>query len=767
MLALIACLPGTAEAREAQNRLPPIDIPALPLSRALEVLGAKAAISIGTEGPLPTVGARAVHHARTAGEALARLLAGTGYVARQVSPTAWRITREAIAHPLAPAPAPAPDTPVSEASIVVTAAKQHLALFYLPQAASVLWLDHATRRDPNRDTGFVAGEVDGLTLTSVGPGRNRLFLRGVADSPYSDLNQSPVTVVLDHSRLTFSAPDPDLRLVDVERIEVLQGPQGTLYGIGAMGGIYHIVTAKPNVDHYAASLLAGINLVAHGQMGESGSAMLNMPVLPGVVGLRLVAYGSREGGWVDTGNRANANTSKVGGGRAALGRDAGGWRIDLNGVHQRINAADSQYTYPPDAFGRPAQLAEPTDNDLDHAAVHVAGKLAGVSLELDGGYTWQEVNNSFDATLGADSLGLASPSLFTEVKTYRVGEVELRLNGRLGRLRWLVGATHTEAREQDIRSLASSAPIRPLTIDSSDRITSETGVFVNLAMPLVPRVILDVGTRAYRAHESSKFLQFDADSPSDLSIWYVTPSASLTWNMTKNRMVYVHFGSANRPGGLDFGETEDIGAIQGDSLRTVETGWREKLPGGGSINTNAFMIWWNNVQSDHILDNGLVAANNAGNARIYGGEASLNLPVGRDWRLATGITFQKTRLLYDPALPASQRSMPSVPSITLRGSLGHDLTLGSISGHVRLGLRYAGPARLSFDPSLNRSTGQVLESCLDAGMEWHRTRFDLRLTNLLNRKDNRFAIGNPFRIATPQYTPQQPISGSLSISRDF
>jgi len=199
----------------------------------------------------------------------------------------------------------------------------------------------------------------------------------------------------------------------------------------------------------------------------------------------------------------------------------------------------------------------------------------------------------------------------------------------------------------------------------------------------------------------------------------------------------------------------------------VEAGWREKLPGGGAIDANAFMIWWNNVQSDHVLDNGLITANNAGNACIFGGEASLNLPVGHHWRLSTGITFQKTRLLFDPALPTSQRSMPTGPSVTLRGSIGHDFTLGAVSAHVQLGLRYAGPARLSFDPALNRSTGQLLESCLDAGMEWHRTRFDLRLTNLFNRKDKLFAFGNPFRINTPQYTPQRPFSGSLTISRNF
>ena len=727
-----------------------------------------AGVSIGTDGPLPAVGAHAVRHARSAAEALSHLLDGTGYTSRQVSVTAWRITRAPTAQPTPPPAAQAPRLTTDDPTIVVTASKQDIALFNLPQAASVLRVDIATRRDPARDTGFVATEVEGLTLTSDGPGRNRLFMRGVADSPYSDSNQSPVTVVLDNSRLTFSAPDPDLRLVDVERIELLQGPQGTLYGIGSLGGIYHIVTAKPDVDHFDASVSAGVNMVAHGQLGESGSAVVNLPVFPGNVGLRLVAYGSREGGWIDTTGRPNGNTSKLAGGRAALGIETGGsWNINFSGVHQRINTADSQYNYAPGMFLRPAQLAEPTDNDLDHAAGHVTGRIGGITVALDGGYTWHEVSDTFDATIGATSFGLPHPSLFTDAKTYHVGEVELRLNGRLGPMHWLLGATHTDSREQDIRQLASSDPVAPLTIDTAHRTARETGAFVSIGLPVLSRLSLDLGARAYHAFQESRFLVSDNDTTQTLAKWYVTPSASLTWKAKATRVFYLHFGTANRPGGLDFGESEDITAINGDTLRSVEAGWREKLPGGGSLDANSFMIWWNNIQSDHVLSNGLIAANNAGNARIFGGEASLTLPLGRDWRLASGLTVQKTVLVNNAEAPATQSTMPRVPALTLRGSLAHDFALGAVAAHVRVGLHYSSPARLSFDPVLGRSTGPLLETALDAGMEWRRTRFDLRLNNPLNRIDNRFAFGNPFRINLPQYTPQKPISGSLTLSRDF
>lgn len=98
--------------------------------------------------------------------------------------------------------------------------------------------------DPALDTASVASDVEGLTLTALGPGRNRMFLRGVADSPFNGASQSTVALLVDDARLTYSAPDPDLRLVDVDRVEILKGPQGSLYGTGALGGI---IASSPTV----------------------------------------------------------------------------------------------------------------------------------------------------------------------------------------------------------------------------------------------------------------------------------------------------------------------------------------------------------------------------------------------------------------------------------------------------------------------------------------------------------------------------------------
>jgi len=84
-----------------------------------------------------------------------------------------------------------------------------------------------------------------LASTNLGTGRNKIFIRGVADSSFNGPSQSIVGQYLGDVRLTFNAPDPDLELYDIARVEVLEGPQGTLYGAGSLGGVVRVCPARP------------------------------------------------------------------------------------------------------------------------------------------------------------------------------------------------------------------------------------------------------------------------------------------------------------------------------------------------------------------------------------------------------------------------------------------------------------------------------------------------------------------------------------------
>src|SRR5262249_1992977 len=142
--------------------------------------------------------------------------------------------------------------------------------------------------DRARTTNDLTDQVAELTTTNLGAGQDKVFLRGLTDSIVPGLSESMVGIYLDEARIGDDAPDPDLRLVDIERVEVLNGPQGTLYGAGSLGGLLRIVTHKPETDEYQAMFEASIADTKHGDLSSGFETMLNVPIVTGVLAARFV-----------------------------------------------------------------------------------------------------------------------------------------------------------------------------------------------------------------------------------------------------------------------------------------------------------------------------------------------------------------------------------------------------------------------------------------------------------------------------------------------
>jgi outer membrane receptor protein involved in Fe transport len=731
------------------------------LPDAIAELAREARVSIGTVGTLPHIRTSHLHGRMAIAEALARLLAGTDYEARQVGPTAWRIER-ANPRPYMDAPDDGPAPP--PVPIVVTATKQPLALLSLPAAVTVSQLTEAQRNDPATNSATVSGQLDGLDLTSLGPGRNRMFLRGIADSAFSGESQSTVAVVLDEARLTYAAPDPDIRLVDIERVEVLKGPQGSLYGTGALGGIYRLVSHPAQIGETSLSLTGGGSLVAHGGTGYSSSIIANLPVTADSAALRLVGYSTREPGWVDTGLRHDANVTRVNGARALLGVvPAEGWRLDLTGFAQWLEAKDSRYVYVSRSFSRPDQLAEPHDNDLRHLAARLTGGIGTIDLTLASALTWHSVDQTLDATVGADNFGLADPQSFYDRRSYRVWDSELRLRGNLGALDWLAGISHLEARQHLATSLAGQTGSE-LVLDDDKRFSHDTAAYLDLTLPLTSELTLDGGGRLFRSSIREIRILGDGPVSRERDKTGLTPSLALAWQPNADRLIYLRYGSAFRQGGSDISPGGTIEELKGDELASVEAGWRERLAGGGHFELNAWYAVWENLQSDILQPDGLIETANAGDARILGAEASASFALARNWHFEAGANFTSALLTRNAlGYELHDRRLPVVPKYTLRTALRHDFTIGTARMWVRAGLRYIGSSRMSFDPDLDRPMGKLWNGSIEAHAALGAWELGVSARNLFGDKNNVFAFGNALRYRTmPQFTPQQPLTVSLT-----
>lgn len=753
---------STAEARDDPRIR--IDIEATSLPEAIAELAREAFVSVGAEGSLPRMRTKSLQGRMTVDAALTRILQGTGYAARRVSATAWRIER-APNPTVTPPPAASPSAPeIAAEEIVVNATKRDLTLATAPLAASVVQFTPAERLDPSSNTQRVAEHLEGLSLTGQGPGRNRMFLRGVADSPFGGKSQATVAVLLDDARLTYVAPDPDIRLVDVDRVELLKGPQGSLYGSGALGGIYRVVTNRADPSQFSIGGSVTGEAVAAGEIGGGGSVVVNVPLVPDVMAIRLVGYGEQSPGWLNTGNRKDSNGSTVVGLRAGLGIEAGGgWRIDATGFGQWLQANDSNYTYRPEAHDRPSQLPEPHDNDLVHGSLRLAHDGA-TQIVLSSGYTVHDVNDRYDATQGANSFGLPNPQTLDDDAHYRLWDSEARMTGKLGRIEWLGGLSYVQSWQDSVRMLTDAGGTA-LTIESVDRHESEAALFGEGTVPLSDVLDLTLGGRLFDTTLHEHRAVATDEGLKELSQTGITPSASLSWHPHPGRLFYLRYGSAQRQGGTTVNPNGDVQALDEDTLRTLEAGWRETA-GAIDLDFGLYRSWWHDIQSDVLLTNGLVETANIGNGSITGAELSIKARLGGEWQLDGGAMLQSALLTRDMSgLKLHDRRLPVVPSWTLRASLARGFALGSWDAKLSANARYVGPARLSFDPALDRPMGNYLETGL--GLDARRGRWSLALEgrNMFNARGDSFAYGNPLRIfSTQQYVRQEPFSVRFSVA---
>jgi iron complex outermembrane recepter protein len=307
--------------------------------------------------------------------ALDRALRGTGTEAMFYDRNTVRIVRkrEPIRTPRKPQPPAAPPiAPDPPPEIVVTASKQHIPIDSYPGSVKLVALD----------PGWVAGNAAGGTAaitkllpsvgsTNLGSARNKLFIRGIADSSFNGPTQATVGQYLGDVRLNYNAPDPNLNLYDMKRIEVLVGPQGTLYGASSLGGIIRLVPNEPDTHTLSTTVSAGISGTRFGGVGGDAAAMLNLPIADDRVAVRFVVFATREAGYIDAPARKRRNinnTTSYGQRLAGRVEDLWGFSVDFGTATHNTSTRDGQYT----RRGDP-----PLTRDLSHCATVAGAGRAG------------------------------------------------------------------------------------------------------------------------------------------------------------------------------------------------------------------------------------------------------------------------------------------------------------------------------------------------------------------------------------------------------
>jgi outer membrane receptor protein involved in Fe transport len=767
---LLACQPRVAEAQAPQRF--DFDLPAAGLELALQRFNAQSGAAAGMAGALPAIRTQPVLGRFTALEALQRMLAGSGLAAVPVGPLSYRLQRVAAAPP--------GDAPLAElAEVVVTANKRSQYLLDLPVPITVVTADQLASAGPPGGTRAALDFDASTSSTNLGPGRNRHFIRGLADSAFLGPSQATVSMQFDEVRLNYSAPDPDLHLIDVERVEILKGPQGPLYGTGALGGVVHILPQRPDLAARTLRVAALAGDTAHGGFSSGGSMVLNLPLARDSIGLRAVAYAQRDAGWIDNaGARSDANGTHLGGGRLALRmRPAPGWLLDLQGVVQDERVSDSQYV--PGAAARLARsgvLPEPRDNDLRIGSAVLHGGLWGGQLVFSSSFVRHEASGMQDASAAAAAFGVTAPTLYSDDRDYRLLANELRFSAAGPRLSWLAGVAQLRA-DTRVAGRLEPAPATGATVLDLRPLTNELAAFGEADLAMSEHWRLTTGLRLTRAQERDRLRgmeqsgEEDDDGQRNSTVNSATPSMALDWHSAdRRRIAYVRVARALRPGGLnpDSADDDDQRRFLADDLTSLDVGVR--VAGDAlALQAAAFATRWRHVQSDYLQANGLIGTRNVGNASNFGIELQLRWSAAGGWRSELGAVLQRARL-DDPVVPAAGEDarLPVVPDARLYALIAREFAVGGWQARLQLRGEHSGASRLSFDADLDRDTPATF--LLGAGASFTHGPWELQLTaaNLLDSRADTFAFGNPFSIRDgPQRTPRRPRTLTLQLARSW
>ena len=307
--ALSLCVPVAGldvPAALAQQFAPAVlvaDIPSQPLGDALAVFAKQTGLQlVYVSGVIDGQRSHAVSAGLAANEALARMLEGTGLKFEYLTPRSIRILA-AIVTPLREN-----TTRISAGDelqeVIVTANLREENVQDVPMTIQVL--TGATLASLNATTfdDFVK-YLPGVTAHGVGPGQNNIYVRGLGTAA-SGIQGSGfvgtfpnVAVYLDEQSAQLPNRNLDVYATDLDRIEVLEGPQGTLFGAGAQAGVVRYITNKPKLNVTEATVNAGYETTAHGDQSSNLDATINIPLVADTLAVRGVIYDEKRGGYIN------------------------------------------------------------------------------------------------------------------------------------------------------------------------------------------------------------------------------------------------------------------------------------------------------------------------------------------------------------------------------------------------------------------------------------------------------------------------------------
>jgi outer membrane receptor protein involved in Fe transport len=706
--------------------------------------------------------------------------------------------RPAGSAPDKPVPASAPkvsDQKDQPDDIVITATKREERLRDVPGAVTAITGANIDKLGVQSFRDY-ASLVPGLSQRDAGaPGLGTVILRGLNSGAQQLTNttayyidDTPFTASGFVSNGALVTPEPEL--AEIDRIEVLKGPQGTLYGASSLGGLIHVVTKKPDATAFFGSLRGELSTIDGGGTGYMLRGSVNLPLVRDKLAIQATGYYRRMPGYTDnvvTGTD-NVNKSDLYGGRIAIrATPTDRLTIDIAGVLQHIT--NDGYNFEKLIGGTLTPLYglykynqyKDFGSEIRYRVVSgtATWKTDIGSLIASGSYARYQNDTQSDATgtylpvalsvapgkgyvIPANTGVVANPS---PSLTKYTGEIRF-VSKRLGPVEFMVGGFYTHEQaiydinvvlQNTITGVTLPAPLNFLYHTRSGSRYEEVAGYGDLTFYLTDRLDVQGGIRY--AHNTQL-----ATTGGDGAIYAFSPRAkfvfpikgnattylaTLRWRPTDTISAYVRAASGYRPGGPQTNPSPPPGAqllITPDTVWNYEAGVKSSLLNGAlTANIAVYHIDWKNIQLNTLDATGVVLQANGGAAKVDGWELEL---VARPSKYLTftanaGQTNARLTSILSGVTSVTGakvgNKLPLTPEYTVAITGDQRIPLADrTTGFVGATLRFQSDMPNNYpgaSPALQpKKLPSITTVDLRAGVDFARFGLQLRVQNLLNER---------------------------------
>jgi len=601
--------------------------------------------------------------------------------------------------------------------IIVTAQKREQSILDIPFAISAFDEKEIKARGA-MDIKDMQYSVPGLSITNNQPGQDRVQIRGASSgvglgSPTVGRYLDEVSVNSDATQRTLDVP-----LLDIQRVEVLRGPQGTLYGAGSIGGTIRFVSNSPDLDEVGGSLGVGFSSIDDGSNGNEINGVVNLPLIEDKLAIRIAASTEDIGGWIDNTamGESDVNEAKRDFVRAkALFKPSESFNASLMWMHYEFEQDNNNHELSESGFNllnvdnRGATnerdvntpFATPVSDEWDLLNLILNYEIENATIMSSTGYLDRKINfksEFVNAFFPPNAFG----SIELEDRESETLTQEIRVNSNWDRpLNYTVGAFYrkTDTSQTQILSYPEFFGFPPQVTTGTAPIDSKSwAVFGELSYEFSETFTASFGMRYFDEDQEPSVLLLGGPepmdmSPEDQSFDAVTPRLNLLWSVSESASVYATVSKGFRSGGIN-GAGSSIPTYDPEEATLYEVGGRGTFF-DGRVNLDGAIYYsdYDDVQIA-ITENGRGRTTNVDSASGPGADLAVGVKLTED--LTFNVTAGYVGREYDkvdssaPANVAEGDASQYTPKRTASASLAYDFNWSSaLRGVARLDMQYA------------------------------------------------------------------------------